>query len=87
MPRTPDSSPSSLHQALIYNLHGCKDGCLALYGDTLAEQLKARRKGCAHLYDQNAVHGKAGYRAATAEEKAEHLLEYGYESKETLGKP
>jgi len=84
---TPDSSPSSLHQALIYNLHACKDGCLALYGDTLAEQLKARRKGCAHLYDQNAVHGKAGYRAETAEEKAEHLLEYGYESKETLGKP
>ena len=67
--------------------HGCKDGCLALYGDTLAEQLKARRKGCAHLYDQNAVHGREGYRAATAEEKAEHLLEYGYESKETLGKP
>ena len=85
-PRTPDSSPSSLHQALIYNLHGCKDDCLALYGDTLAEQLKARRKACAHLYDQDAVHGKAGYRAATAEEKAEHLLEYGYESKETLGK-
>ena len=68
-------------------MHGCKDGCLCLFREGLANQLKARRKGCAHLYDQNAVHGREGYRAATAEEKAEHLLEYGYESKETLGKP
>ena len=68
-------------------MHGCKDGCLSLFREGLANQLKARRMGCAHLYDQGAVHGKEGYRAATAEEKAEQLLEYGCESKETLGKP
>ena len=51
-------------------MHGCKDGCLSLFREGLANQLKARRMGCAHLYDQGAVHGKEGYRAATAEEKA-----------------
>ena len=86
-PRNPDSPPSSYHQALIYNMHGCKDGCLSLFREGLANQLKARRMGCAHLYDQDAVHGREGYRAATAEEKAEHLLEYGYERKVTFGKP
>ena len=55
-------------QVLIYNLHGCKDGRCDLDSDRLAHEVKNRRKACAHLYSQEAVHGLL----ATEEEKAEY---------------
>lgn len=79
-PRTPNSSSSHRHQEIIYNLHGCNDGCLSLYKERLDEQLKARRKACAHLYDQSAIHG-------TAQKKTKSLLENESESEAILGNP
>ena len=78
-PLTPHPSPPVSHsQALIYNLHGCKDRRLYLFGDGLAGQLKNRRMACAHLYSQDAVHGRDGYRDATEEETAEYLDQHGH---------
>jgi hypothetical protein len=73
-PLTPHPSPSPVtphplpSQVLIYNLHGCKDGRCDLDSDRLAHEVKNRRKACAHLYSQEAVHGLL----ATEEEKAEY---------------